>query len=126
MWAVVFYPDDDGLGVSPIQKFLDGLDLRTQVWFQWSIEELQKPDMKAWSSLGRYLEDGIWELPEESDVDKYSLIYHFFMGQSIVFLHGIQKKTQDIPRHEIELAKQRLETFRKRASDGTQKRTDRT
>lgn len=126
MWAVVFYPGDDGVGISPIQKFLDGLDIRTRVWFLWSIEELQNPDMKAWSSLGRYLEDGLWELSEESDVDKYSLIYHFFMGQSIVFLHGVKKKVQDIPRREIEIAKQRLETFRKGADDGTQKHTDRT
>lgn len=125
MWAVVFYPDDDGAGISPVQKFLDGLDNKTLAWFLWSIEELQKPDMKAWSSLGRYQEDGLWALSKEVDADEYSnLIFYFFMSQRIVFLHGIQTKVQDIPRHEIEIAKQRLETFRKRAGNGTKKYTD--
>ena len=41
----------------------------------------------------------------------WSVIYFFFSGQRIVFLHGFQKKTEKTPRHEIEIALQRLHNF---------------
>jgi phage-related protein len=44
----------------------------------------------------------------------YRLIYFFFSGQRIVFLHGFQKKTEKTPRREVEIALQRLHDFVRR------------
>jgi len=115
MWTVVFYTEDDG--TSPVQEFLRSLDTKTQVRFVWSIEQLRVRNVMAREPLVRHLEDKLWELREESSTNIYRLIYFFFSGQHIVFLHGFQKKTQKTPRREIEIASKRLDNFMKRKEE---------
>jgi phage-related protein len=110
-WVVVFFVDEKGY--SPIQEFLQGLDIKTQARFAWSIEQLRKRNVRAKEPLVRHLDDKLWELREESSTNIYRLLYFFFSGKRIVFLHGFQKKTQKTPRREIEIALQRLNSFTK-------------
>ena len=107
-----FYTEEDG--TSPVREFLQSLDTKTQVRFAWSIEQLRVRNVMAREPLVRHLEDKLWELREESNTNIYRLIYFFFSGQRIIFLHGFQKKTQKAPRREIEIALQRLDSFLKR------------
>jgi phage-related protein len=111
VWTIVFYTADDGS--SPVQEFLTSLDIKTQARFAWSIEQLRVRNVMAREPLVRHLEDKLWELREESSTNIYRLIYFFFSGQRIVFLHGFQKKTQKTPHREIEIALQRLDNFMK-------------
>ena len=108
-WDVVFYVDEKGY--SPIQVFLQSLDIKTQARFAWSIEQLRIRNIRAKEPLVRHLEDKLWELREESSTNIYRLLYFFFSGKRIVFLHGFVKKTQKTPRREIEIALQRLDSF---------------
>lgn len=117
MWTVVFYTEENG--ASPVREFLQRLDTKTQVRFAWSIEQLRVRNVMAREPLARHLEGKLWELREESNTNIYRLIYFFFSGQCIVFLHGFQKKTQKAPRREIEIALQRLDSFVKRAEEET-------
>ncbi len=117
MWTIVFYTEEDG--TSPVREFLQRLDTKTQVRFAWSIEQLRVRNVMAREPLVRHLEDKLWELREESNTNIYRLIYFFFSGQRIVFLHGFHKKTQKAPRREIEIALQRLDSFVKRAKEET-------
>ena len=110
-WVVVFFVD--GKGSSPIREFLQSLDLKTQARFMWSIEQLRVRNVRAQEPLVRHLEGKLWELREESSTNIYRLLYFFFSGRRIVFVHGFQKKTQKTPRHEIEIALQRLDSFTK-------------
>jgi len=90
-WSIVFYLDDDG--TSPVEAFLRGLDAKTQRRFRWSIEQLRLRNVQAREPLVRHLDGKIWELREESQTNIYRLLYFFFTGRRIVFLHGFQKKT---------------------------------
>ena len=108
-WLVVFYVKDNGN--EPIWEFLRSLDRKTKARFDWSIEQLRVRNVRAREPLVRYLEDKLWELREESQTKIYRLIYTFFTGRRIVFLHGFQKKTQKTPRREIEIAKKRLNDY---------------
>ncbi len=90
------------------------LDIKTQARFVWSIEQLRVRNVMAREPLVRHLEGKLWELREESSTNIYRLIYFFFSGQRIVFLHGFQKKTQKTPHHEIEIALRYLDDFMKR------------
>ena len=110
-WDVVFYVDEKGY--NPIQVFLQSLDIKTQARFAWSIEQLRIRNIRAKEPLVRHLEDKLWELREESSTNIYRLLYFFFSGKRIVFLHGFAKKTQKTPRREIEIALQRLDSFTK-------------
>jgi phage-related protein len=116
-WVIVFYVDEKGY--SPIQEFLQSLDIKTQARFAWSIEQLRIRNVRAKEPLVRHLDEKLWELREESSTNIYRLLYFFFSGRRIVFVHGFQKKTQKTPRHEIEIALKRLDSFTKQQRNQT-------
>ncbi|MGI0014030.1 MAG: type II toxin-antitoxin system RelE/ParE family toxin [Nitrososphaera sp.] len=108
-WRLEFYVDEGG--DSPVADFLDSLDLKTRARFRWSMEQLQLRNVQAREPLVRHLEGNLWELREESRTNIYRIVYFFFTGRRIIFLHGFQKKTQRTPRQELEIAKQRYHDF---------------
>lgn len=114
-WSIVFYVDNKGN--EPVREFLDNLDLKTKARFEWSIEQLRIRNIKAREPLVRHIESKIWELREESSTNIYRLMYFFFTGKQIVFLHGFQKKSTKTPRKEIEIAVARLKTFLKTSQE---------
>ena len=88
-WIVVFYREEDGR--SPVREFLMSLDMKTKARFDWSIEQLRIRNVRAQEPLVRHLEGKLWELREESSTNIYRLLYFFFSGRRIVFLHGFQR-----------------------------------
>lgn len=108
-WTTEFYVEDDGS--SPVEEFLDGLDLKTRARFRWSMEQLRVRNVQAREPLARHLEGDLWELREESRTNIYRVVYFFFVGRRIVFLHGFQKKSQKMPRQEFEVARRRHRLF---------------
>ena len=115
-WEIVYYTDERGR--SPVEEFLQSLDLKTQARFDWSIEQLRQLNVRAREPLVKHIEGKIWELRRASDGNIYRLLYFFFTGRPIVFLHGFQKKTQKTPRGEIEIAEKCMEDFVRRAEGG--------
>jgi len=112
IWTIEFYQQEDE--TSPVEAFLKGLDDKTQARFIWAIEQLRMQNVHAREPLVKHLEGKLWELRRESGGNIYRLLYFFFTGRRIVFVHGFQKKTQKTPRREIEFAQQRLEDYIKR------------
>ena len=108
-WSIIFYVDERGH--EPVREFLQSLDLKTQARFAWSIEQLRTRNVQAREPPVRHLEGKLWELREESQANIYRLLYFFFTGRRIVFLHGFQKKSQKTPRREIETALSRMHDF---------------
>lgn len=119
-WLLVFYVDQQGN--EPVKEFLAGLDLKTQTRFDWSIEQLRVRNVTAKEPLVRHLENRIWELREESNINIYRILYFFFTGRQIVLLHGFQKKTQKTPRSEIDTAIRRMKDFVQRYTQPIKKR----
>ncbi len=108
-WTLEFYLEANG--ANPVTEFLDRLDGKTRARFRWSMEQLRLRNVQARYPLVRHLEGDLWELREESQTNIYRIVYFFFTGRRIVFLHGFQKKTQRTPRRELELAQQRHREF---------------
>jgi phage-related protein len=108
-WTTEFYKEPDG--TSPVKDFIDSLDEKTQTRFGWSMEQLRIRNVRARYPLARHVDGELWELREESNTNIYRVIYFFYTGRRIVFLHGFQKKTQRTPPAEIALAKKRLQAF---------------
>jgi phage-related protein len=108
-WKNEFYLEADG--TSPVEEFLNNLDIKTRVRFHWSMEQLRMRNVQAREPLVRYLGGDLWELREESRTNIYRIIYFFFTERRIVFLHGFQKKTQRTPRRELEIAQRRHQAF---------------
>jgi phage-related protein len=111
-WATEFYVEENG--TSPVEEFLNQLDMRTLARFRWSMEQLRLRNVLAREPLVRHLEHELWELREESSASIYRIVYFFFAGRRIVFLHGFQKKTQKTPAREIAVARKRAMAFQVR------------
>jgi phage-related protein len=111
-WSIVFYIEESGR--NPVGDFLASLDVKAQAQFLASMEQLRVRNVSAREPLVRHLEDKVWELREESRGNIYRLLYFFFSGRRIVFVHGFQKKTEKTPRGEIEIALRRMKTFVRR------------
>lgn len=111
-WTIEFYVEVDG--ARPVEDFIDSLDDKTIARFRWSMEQLRVRNVQAREPLARHLEGDLWELREESNTNIYRVIYFFFIGRRIVFLHGFQKQTQKTPRREIETAQRRQKAFLER------------
>ena len=114
-WSIVFYRDKHG--ASPVLEFLRGLDDQAQASIGWGIEQLRMRNIHAREPLVRHLEDKLWELRRESRNNEYRMLYFFFSGRRIVFVHGFQKKTQKTPRSELLLARTRYQAFLQREGD---------
>ncbi len=108
-WALEFYAEVDG--TSPVEDFLDHIDLKTRTRFRWSMEQLRIRNVQAREPLARHLDGDLWELREESNTNIYRIIYFFFTGRRIIFVHGFQKKTQKTPSRELERARRRHHAF---------------
>jgi len=111
-WTVVFYRDEHG--GSPVREFLQSLDDEARASIGWAIEQLRVRNVRAGMPLVRHLEGDLWELRRESRTNIYRLLYFFFRGRRIVFVHGFQKKTQQTPRREIAVARARYSAFMQR------------
>ncbi len=107
--SIVYYTTADG--DEPVREWLTSLDQKTQVRFEWSIEQLRVRNVQAGEPLVKHIEGKIWELRRASNGKIYRLMYFFFTDRQIVFLHGFQKKTPKTPRGEIEIAEKRMADF---------------
>jgi len=59
----------------------------------------------------RHLQGKLWELRARTRGVAYRLLYFFYTGRRIVFLHAFVKKTKKTPRREIDIAMRRLNDF---------------
>ncbi len=85
--------------------------------FAWPIEQLRLHNVQVRPPLVKHVEGKLWELREESQTNIYRLLYVFAAGRQIVFLHGFQKKTDKLPRRELEIARARLVRFLREAGE---------
>ena len=58
--------------------------------------------------------DDIWEVCVSMGNNIFRLLGFYYKEDLIILTNGFQKKTQDTPRHEIELAEKRKKDFLKR------------
>lgn len=112
-WHIVFFLDTQG--DSPVEEFLNRLDVKTRARFVWSFEQLRVRNVHATEPLVRRVRGKLWELRRTSDGNIYRVLYFFFTGRQIVLLHGFHKKTDKTPHVEIEIAQKRMEDFLARA-----------
>ena len=115
-WSVHYFVEESGH--VPVREFLAELDPKTYTRFQWSLEQLRVRNIQAREPLVRHIEGKIWELRETSGTNIYRLLYFFASGRRVMLLHGFAKKTEKLPRGELEIAQRRLARFERREDGG--------
>lgn len=94
----IYYFIDDR-GRNPVKEFIDGLPLKEQQKVFAYISELRQQGHNLRRPMADYLQDGIYELRPKSN----RIFYFFFLGNSVILIHAIRKKTDKIPRQDLEL-----------------------
>ncbi len=106
-------------GRSPVEEFIDSLDVKTQVkFFSNKKPLLEKYGPKLPYPHAKHLKDGIYELRFKGKRGQIRVLYFFFHRKQFVFTNGFIKKTQKTPRKEIRLAKERKTDFLERLKRG--------
>jgi phage-related protein len=92
-------------GSEPVREWLKALDAESRKVIGTDIKEVQI----GWPMgmpLVRKLEQGIWEVRSRIP-DGIARVLFTTIGPTMVLLHGIVKKTEKTPVHELKLARQR-------------------
>ena len=93
----------DDRGDSPVKEFIDELPLGEQAKVFAYINELKKQGHNLRRPLADFVKDGIYELRPKAN----RLFYFFFLKETVVFVHAIKKKTNEIPEKDIALSLKR-------------------
>lgn len=104
-YDIVYFKLDSGN--CPFIKFLESLTIAERAEILSSIEELRfrlNNKMNTTNKLTKHLRDGIFEL-RVKHLNRISRSLFFFQyGKKIIFTNGFIKKTEEIPKNEIEKA----------------------
>jgi phage-related protein len=114
MRRIIFF--QTSAGRSPVQEFLDSLDRKQAEKVLWVLKLIQELGRVPGSYFKKLVNtNGIWEARVTIGGNIFRLL-GFMMENSLVILtNGFQKKTQETPRSEIELAEaRRIEYLQRR------------
>lgn len=98
-------------GDSPVDDFLDSLDIKVRAKVSAFIDLLAKEGHRLFRPYADTVRGKIRELRVPYRTNQYRILYFFFQKDFIVLLHGFTKKTQKVPAGEIEQAKRNMQDF---------------
>jgi len=109
-YDIVFYVD--GRGRFPVLEFVAGLSEKEAQKCEAYIELLSERGPTLSTNYAKWVDADIWELRPEFGGTEFRLFYFTVLGDTIVMLHAIGKKTQRLARRDIDLARTRAEEVR--------------
>ena len=114
-WNIRTFTADDG--GKPVDDWLLKLPASAAARIVWIIDLLEKHGIDLDMPFARHLGDGIWELRARLGGNTWRVLYFHWRGRTFGLLHAFTKKTQQTPRAEIEIAKDRRATWLRRERD---------
>ncbi|HHT9133543.1 MAG TPA: type II toxin-antitoxin system RelE/ParE family toxin [Candidatus Avalokitesvara rifleensis] len=116
MHRIVFYTT--ARGESPVIDFLSTLDAKARTKAGAFIELLAREGHRLYRPYTDTVRGKIRELRIPYRTNQYRVLYFFFYGDSIVLLHAFAKKTQAVPKGELERAERYMQDFINRYEAG--------
>lgn len=104
-YTVVAYEKENG--ESPVEDFINSLDVKMRVKVYGLLSILQDKGNMLREPYSKHLDDGIFELRCKVGSNIARVLYFFYYEGTIVLTNGFVKKTQKTPPGEITLAKER-------------------
>lgn len=108
-YDIVFYQTERG--EMPVLDFLYSLSEKEQAKCSDYLTALAERGNTLPSNFVKRVEHGLWELRPEYGGTEFRFFYFTVIENTIIMLHAIKKKTQRIPRKDIELALKRKKEF---------------
>lgn len=114
-FTVEFYVTANG--ETPIDDFLDALDMKMRTKVLGVLSVLEEKGNLLREPYSKHLEDGIFELRCKVGTNIVRVLYFFYFGKQVILTNGFVKKTQKTPRAEIALAKKRRNDYLERMGE---------
>ena len=115
-WNIRSFTTDTGR--KPVLEWIASLDEGAQAAVKESVLLLREYGVTLDMPHSRHLGQGLWELRARDSSGIYRVIYFHWRGRTLCLLHGFTKKTQRTPPADISLARQRMDTWLRRSSEG--------
>lgn len=109
-WEVTFYTNPDG--DTPVQDFLFSLSDKEQSKFFAYLQLLIERGNTLPSQYAKHLDGDLWELRPEFGGTEFRYFYFTMVGQLIVFVHAVKKKSQKTKPRDLALARRRIEELK--------------
>jgi phage-related protein len=109
---IIFFQSD--FGNRTVEEFLDDLDPAPRAKVVRTLELLREQQIlpsKFWKKLSG---TDLWELRIEYAGNIYRVLASTGKGNRVILLHGFQKKSQETPRQDMEIAAQRQRRYLRR------------
>ena len=104
-FTVIAYEKEDG--ESPVEDFINGLDVKMRAKMYGLLSILQEKGNTLREPYSKHPDDGIFELRCKVGNNITRVLYFFYYEGKIILTNGFVKKTQKTPPEEIRLAKER-------------------
>jgi phage-related protein len=114
-WTVEFYRDI--YHREPAAEFLDSLPVVTRAKVVRLLNLLAEYGVLLKEPYTKQVRGKLRELRITDQMGAIRVLYFGFTGRRLILLHGFIKKTDKIPRREIEVAEKRMTDFIKRYGD---------
>ena len=98
-------------GDCPIKDYLNSVDKKLRAKILWTIGLLETNGNMLGMPYSEHLDDGIFELRTKQGSDISRVLYFFCIGRKIILTHGFTKKTNKVPKGEIETAKKYRDVY---------------
>ena len=117
MWTVILYTTEKG--DSPIGDFISSLPKKEEAKTLREIDLLEQKGIYLNFPHSSDIEGykGLRELRIRFSSDNIRIIYFLDIKDTFVLLHGFRKKTQKLPKKELEIAITRMKDYLKRNGD---------
>ena len=114
--SVEYY--QSGNGKYPVEAFIVSLEAKSQARIARTLDLLEEFGIELGMPYARYLEKQLWELRVRLGRNRYRIIYFLPTGKTFILLHGFSKKTEVVPRADLEIANNRREEYLSRRRKG--------
>lgn len=106
---IVFYQSRDD--EKPFEKFFSELSDKMLAKVLRQIELLADQGIEVKEPHAKHVEGPIWELRVKYSTNICRILYAVCGHNEIVLLHGFVKKTNKIPKRELDIARKRLNAY---------------
>jgi len=98
-------------GNEPVREFVDSLDISSKRKYWRKIDYLRQFGKSLCEPHAKNLGNGIYELRFRGSDGNSRVLYFFFNSNHAILTNAFKKKTNQVPKHEIDLAQSRMNIF---------------
>jgi len=115
-WYIEFYETEGGR--KPVEEFLKDLPKSHETKANILIQRLSQEGNMLGFPFTKAISGKLRELRIQISPNAYRIFYFMVTGRKIVLVHAFTKKSQEIPRKEIEIAENRVKDYIRRHKNG--------